>query len=379
MTANVTSRLRTVRNGLAAAAAAIALAAGVASPALAQSSQARFDAFVDRLKPEAMKAGVSSALYDRAFRGLKVDQEAIDKSNTQLEFKQSIAVYIDTQVSDTRIANGKANAAKYADLLARIERTYGVDRYIVLGVWGMETNYGSSMGGHNVIEALATLACCATRRPEFFRKELIAALQILQQGNVAPENMIGSWAGAMGQTQFMPTSFKAYAADGDGDGKRDIWGSTADALASTANYLRKHGWKSGVRWGQEVTGGGGEGKLFRPGGASGPAFMTTSNYRVIKRYNNADSYALAVAHLSDRIRGGGPIQTPWPNHDKPLDEPGRFELQALLARRGYDVGEPDGKIGPATRTAIISYQRSQGILPDGYASVSLLRRMKSGR
>jgi len=359
--------------------AALGLALGLSAPAVAQSSQARFDAFVQRLKPEAMRAGVSAQLYDRAFRGAKVDQEAIDKSNTQLEFKQSIAVYLDTQVSDTRIANGKANAAKFADLLARIERTYGVDRYVVLGVWGMETNYGASMGGHNVIEALATLACCATRRPDFFRKELIAALQILQQGNVAPENMIGSWAGAMGQTQFMPTSFKAYAADGDGDGRRDIWGSTADALASTANYLKRHGWKMGTAWGREVTGGAGGGKLFTPAGPNGPAFLTTGNYRVIKRYNNSDSYALAVAHLSDRIRGGGPFQTAWPNHDKPLDEPGRFELQALLARRGFDVGEPDGKIGPATRTAIISYQKAQGLLPDGYASVSLLRRMKTGR
>ncbi|PZQ17293.1 MAG: lytic murein transglycosylase [Ancylobacter novellus] len=367
------------RSAIATVVAGLALAAGFSLPVAAQSAEARFQAFVQRFKPEAVKAGVSPALYDRAFRGLKVDQEAIDKSNTQLEFKQSIAVYIDTQVSDTRIANGKANAARYADFLARIERVYGVDRYVVLAVWGMETNYGASMGGHNVIEALATLACCGSRRPEFFRRELVAALQILQQGNVAPENMIGSWAGAMGQTQFMPTSFKAYAADGDGDGKRDIWGSTEDALASTANYLKKHGWKSGVGWGREVAGGAGGAKLFLPGGPNGPAFLTTSNYRVIKRYNNADSYALAVAHLSDRIRGGGPIRTPWPNHDKPLDEPGRMELQALLARRGFDVGEPDGKIGPATRNAIIAYQRANGLLPDGYASVSLLRRMKTGR
>lgn len=367
------------RTALVKLAAGLLLAAAAALPAAAQSSDGRFQAFVSRLKPEAMKAGVSSATYDRAFAGLKVDDEAIRKSQTQLEFKQSIAVYLDTQVSDTRIANGRQNAAKWADLLSRIERTYAVDRNVVLAVWGMETNYGSSMGGHNVIEALATLACCQTRRPEFFRRELIAALQILQQGNVTPENMVGSWAGAMGQTQFMPTSFKAYAADGDGDGRRDIWTSTPDALASTANYLKKHGWKSGMGWGREVTGGAGGAKLFTPGGPNGPAFLTTSNYRVIKRYNNADSYALAVAHLSDRIRGGGPFVTAWPNHDKPLDEQGRFELQALLAKRGFDVGDPDGKIGPATRNAIITFQRAQGLLPDGYASVSLLKRMKTAR
>ncbi|MFL1877264.1 lytic transglycosylase domain-containing protein [Hansschlegelia beijingensis] len=200
----------------------------------------------------AARAGVSAATVDRAFRGVRLDTEAIAKSQTQLEFKLTIAQYIDTQVSDTRIAAGKLNYAQWSDLLARIERSYGVDRYAVLAVWGMETNYGASMGGHNVIEALATLACCQPKRPQFFRKELIAALQILQNGDIAPDRMIGSWAGAMGQTQFMPTSYKAYAADGDGDGKRDIWTSVPDALASTANYLRKHGWKSGETWGYEI-------------------------------------------------------------------------------------------------------------------------------
>jgi len=391
------------------AAAAMGLAATMAvTPASAQADP-RLATFIARLKPDAARAGVSPATVDRAFRNVRLDTEAIAKSQTQLEFKLTIAQYVDTQVSDTRIAAGKQNYAQWNDLLARIERAYGVDRYAVLAVWGMETNYGASMGGHNVIEALATLACCQPKRPQFFRKELIAALQILQHGDITPDRMVGSWAGAMGQTQFMPTSYKAYAADGDGDGKRDIWTSVPDALASTANYLHKHGWQPGQTWGYEIApppgaksgqtmslaqwraagaervagrtlpGGAARATLFMPGGAGGPAFLMLQNYRVIKRYNNADAYALAVGHLSDRIRGGGPFVTEWLNHDRPLDEQSRFELQARLARMGFDVGEPDGKIGPATRSAIMSYQKAQGLAPTGYASVSLLRRLQTGR
>ncbi|MFC7051923.1 lytic murein transglycosylase [Hansschlegelia quercus] len=370
-------------------AAALGLAIAISASAAAQ-ADARFDAFVARLKPDAMRAGVSGATFDRAFRGLTVDREAIEKSQYQPEFKQTMAQYIDTRVSDTRIQAGRDDYRQWADTLASVERTYGVDRYVVLAVWGMETNYGDSMGGHNVIEALATLACCQQRRPEFFRKELIAALQIVQHGDITPEKMIGSWAGAMGHTQFMPTSYKVYAADGDGDGKRDIWTSVPDALASTANYLRKHGWQNGVSWGYEVApgttrrvGGGAlpaaAAKRFAPGGPEGPTFMLTRNFQVIKRYNNADSYALAVGHLADRLRGGGAFATEWPNHDKPLDQPGRMELQALLARKGFSIGEPDGKIGPATRDAIMSYQQAQGLAPDGYAGVSLLRRLRAAR
>ncbi|GLK74809.1 murein transglycosylase [Methylopila jiangsuensis] len=390
-------------------AAALLLASATAAPAMAGPNDARFSAFVRQLKPQAVAAGVSPALYDRAFRGLTVDEEAIAKSKYQPEFKTTIAQYVDTRVSDTRINAGRQNLAQWSDTLARIERAYGVDRSVVLAVWGIETNYGATTGNHNVIAALATLACCQTRRPEFFRRELIGALQILQQGHVAPENMNGSWAGAMGHTQFMPTSFKAYAADANGDGRRDIWGSIPDALASTANYLKKHGWRSGETWGYEVivprgtkagarrtlaqwqaagvrrvagTGfpnGASPATLLQPGGPNGPSFLMLNNFRVIKRYNNADSYALAVGHLADRIRGGGPFVTPWPNHDKPLDETERLELQALLLRRGFNIGEPDGKIGPATRDAITSYQQAQGLAPDGYAGVSLLRHLRRAR
>jgi membrane-bound lytic murein transglycosylase B len=369
----------------------LAIAAGFVQPAPASAqSEARFNAFVAQLRPQALKAGVSAAVFDRAFRGLGPDQEAIEKSQYQPEFRTTIAQYVDTRVSDTRINAGRQAYEQWRDTVTKLERQTGVDRYVILSVWGIETNYGASMGNHNVIAALATLACCTNRRPDFFRKELIGALQILQQGHVAPENMLGSWAGAMGHTQFMPTSFKSYAADFNGDGKRDIWTSIPDALASTANYLKRHGWQGGVRWGYEVAPGtsrriDGEAlpaaasKRFTPAGPNGPTFMLTSNFRVIKRYNNADSYALSVAHLADRIRGAGPIATPWPNHDKPLDEQERLELQALLARKGFDLGEPDGKIGPATRDAIMSYQQRQGLAPDGYAGLSLLRRLRTGR
>lgn len=385
----MTSRHRPTKATLTIAAALSACALW-AAPAAAQSS-AQLNAFIARLKPDAMKAGVSSANFDRAFRGVKLDQEAIDKTKVQPEFKQTMAQYVDTRVNDVRIAKGRENLQKYGAVLASLERSTGVDRAVILSVWGLETNYGDQMGGHNVIEALATLACCQTRRPEFFRRELIAALQIIQQGHVTPENMIGSWAGAMGHTQFMPTSFKSYAADGDGDGRRDIWTSVPDALASTANYLRKHGWQSGISWGYEVRPGtvtrvsggavpAGASKRFAPAGANGPTFMLSRNFQVIKRYNNADTYALAVGHLADRIRGGSPIVTDWPNHDRPLDEQGRFELQAALTRLGFDVGgAPDGKIGPATREAIMAFQQRQGLKPDGYAGVSLLRRMKTSR
>jgi membrane-bound lytic murein transglycosylase B len=372
------------------ASAVLASAALAALAPSASATEARFQSFVAQLKPAALKAGVSAATYDRAFRGLSFDAEAVGKTRGQPEFKQTMAQYVDTRVSDTRIGKGRDNLRQYGSVLARLEKSYGVDRHVILSVWGLETNYGDQMGGHNVIAALASLACCQTRRPEFFRRELIAALQILERGDVAPENMIGSWAGAMGHTQFMPTSFKSYAVDGDGDGRRDIWTSVPDGLASTANYLKKHGWRYGVNWGYEVAPGttrrvdgaalpAAASKRFAPGGANGPTFMLSGNFRVIKRYNNADSYALAVGHLADRLRGGGPIATDWPNHDKPLDEQGRFELQSLLARRGFDIGEPDGKIGPATRSAIMAFQQSQGVSADGYASVSLLRRMKTAR
>ena len=277
----------------------------------------------------------------------------------------------------------------------------------------METNYGGFMGGHNVVQALATLACCSHRRA-YFRAELLNALDVLQQGHITPDKMVGSWAGAMGHTQFMPSSFKRYAADGTQDGRRDIWTTIPDALASTANYLKENNWRAGQTWGYEVILGEGfdfkrngrgtrrtlgdwaklgvtranqqpfprpddVGTLLLPAGAAGPAFLVLPNFSVIKRYNNADSYALAVGHLADRIRGAGPFVAPWPVAPGALSRTEREELQRLLAGHGYDVGEPDGDIGTKTRIAIRAFQQANGLSTDGDADKTLLVRLRSVR
>ncbi len=303
-----------------------------------------FSAFLAGLWPEAHAQGVSRRTFDAAFAGVAPDPEVIAKTRTQAEFHKTLAEYLSTAVSDKRIALGRDKYKDFAPWLAKAEARYGVDRYVILGVWGLETKFGTYMGDNYVIRALATLAA-ARYRGRYFRMELIRALVILEEGHVDPAHMIGSWAGAMGQTQFMPSNFKAYAVDFDGDGHRDIWTSVPDAIGSTANFLKKHGWIAGQTWGYEVRlpagrGGPGEGSrylpfatwaargltradggdmphigraaLLRPAGADGPAFLVTPNFKVIKTYNNATSYALGVALLGDRIAGWGPLKTPWP-------------------------------------------------------------------
>jgi membrane-bound lytic murein transglycosylase B len=281
---------------------------------------------------------------------------------------------------------------------------------VVLAIWGMETNFGGFMGGNNTIHALATLTE-GGYRADFFRKELLTALRIVSDGHIAPNQMVGSWAGAMGHTQFMPSSFMRYAIDYNGDGRKDIWNSVPDALGSTANYLNAFGWRPGETWGYEVKlpsgfdfararqmekaplsqwqqmgilrvsgkafpRGGDIGRLYMPAGASGPAFLLLPNFDVIKRYNNSDSYALAVGHLADRIIGGGSFATPWPAGDYALNKAQRGELQSLLSRAGYDVGTPDGVVGPKTRAAVMAYQARAGLPADGHVSGLLLDRLK---
>jgi lytic murein transglycosylase len=289
--------------------------------------------------------GVSRPVFDRAFAGMTPDDSVLAKTKRQSEFVKPIGDYLATAVSRNRIEKGQAKTTEWSDVLARIEATYGVDRYIVLGVWGMETNFGGFTGDRSVIRSLATLAQ-ARYRGDYFRRELLKALQILQAGHVAPQDFTGSWAGAMGQTQFMPTSFHQYAVDYDGDGKRDIWTNIPDALASTANYLARHGWVRGWTWGYEVTlpagfdsahltsgaahsfahwhgqgiartdgeamPTGGEASLLAPAGTSGPVFLVTKNFKTIKSYNNSTAYALGVALLSDRIAGAAELRRPWP-------------------------------------------------------------------
>lgn len=392
----------------------VALTPVLAGRAAAQGGDAEFRAFVAALWPQAAGRGVSRATFDRAFAGAALDAEVLGHLRDQPEFRADIWDYLGKRVSDLRIEKGQAKLKEWGPSLAAIEKFYGVDRYVVLAVWGMETNYGGFTGDHSVVQALATLACCSHRQA-YFRAELLNALDILQQGHVTPEAMTGSWAGAMGQTQFMPSSFKRFAADGTADGRRDIWTSIPDALASTANYLKENGWTPGESWGYEVvvdpgfTGAGITRKtrlplgawqqrfgmervggqpfprpadpagLLMPAGIHGPLFLTVRNFAAIKRYNNSDSYALAVGHLADRIRGGGPFHTPWPIEDKQLSQSERTEMQVLLASRGYDIGVPDGTIGGQTRTAIKAFQSAKGLSPDGYGSKDLLARLRTAR
>lgn len=407
------------RRALAGALAAFCLLAApvvtlpfTAGTAVAQQS---FDAWVRDFWPQARAAGISRETYDRAFRGVTLDQEVLRLASRQAEFVKPIWEYLDSAVSDSRIRTGRQKAQELSRTLDAIEQRYGVERQVLLSIWGMESSYGAVLDNTNivrpVIRSLATLAYGDQRRSRFGREQLIAALKILERGDIAPERMMGSWAGAMGHTQFIPTTFEAHAVDFDGDGRRNIWTSVPDALASAANYLRVSGWRRGETWGYEVelprgfdfsrneegtsrslsdwqrmglrrTGGrdfprgSDQGSLFLPAGARGPAFLLLPNFRVIKRYNNADSYALAVGHLADRIIGAPAFQGNWPRNDRSLARSERRELQQLLTRRGHDTGGIDGQIGPMTRAAIRSYQAQAGLVPDGYASSDILDRLR---
>lgn len=374
-----------------------------------------FSRFVEGLWPAAQSAGVTRRTFDAAFAGVGPDQDVLDKANRQAEFVKPIWEYLDGAASETRIATGRQMLVEHAELMTRLENAYGVQRHVILAVWGMESSYGAVLDNpkvvKNVVRALSTLAWKGGRRAKFGRTQLIAVLKILEHGDIDPRHMTGSWAGAMGHTQFIPTTYQAYAVDVDGDGRRNIWTSIPDALGSTAHYLRRSGWRSGESWGYEVAlpanvdarpgramsladweaigvrrvGGepyprpGDSGTLFMPAGRNGPIFLTLHNFRVIKRYNNADAYALGVGHLSDRIIGGGPFVARWPREYEPLTEAERFELQQRLQARGYDVGGVDGKIGPSTLDAIRAYQALVGVPVNGNPSPDVLNLLRSGR
>ena len=372
-------------------------------------SDAQFRSFVSQLWPDARKAGVSRATFDAALGNLTPDPSVIKITGKQSEFVKPIWHYINGALSKQRLERGAARATEFDKTLARIEAKYGVDRYVVLAVWGMETNYGGFSGKLNVVRSLATLAA-ANYRGTFFRDELIIALQILQQGHIEPENMLGSWAGAMGQTQFMPSSFMKYAVDWDGDGHKNIWTSAPDALASTAYYLAEHGWIRDWTWGYEVTlpqgfsllkyepnverpfsewaragvkiadGSAspktGDAMLLLPAGKNGPAFLVTKNFQAIKAYNTSTAYALGVALLSDRLAGTDGLIGKWPIQERMPDADQSLEIQKHLARLGYDIGKLDGKIGEKAQAAIRQYQRKAGLEPDGFANLALLERLR---
>ncbi|HEX2553590.1 MAG TPA: lytic murein transglycosylase [Microvirga sp.] len=374
----------------------------------AEAQAAEFRRFVEGLRPEAEARGVSRATFDDAFRDVTPDPKVVALSRKQSEFVRPIWDYVNGAITAQRVERGAQAAAQWSEALAAAERTYGVPRSVILGIWGMETNFGSFTGNLSVVRSLATLAFTGYRA-EFFRAELLTALQILEQDHIARASMLGSWAGAMGQTQFMPSSFMKFAVDGDRDGRRDIWTSAPDAIASTANYLREQGWQPGLPWGFEVVlpqgfdfrnlrhgfaswaglglkradgkalPAGGEATLFLPGGARGPAFLVTDNYAVIKTYNSSDAYALGVAHLGDRVTGGRPLQGAWPVAEPQLDKDQRLEVQKRLAALGFYAGEADGRLGSKTREAVRGFQLQRGLAADGYADVAILRELRAAR
>ena len=366
-----------------------------------------FPAFVAALRVDALAKGIDAKTFDAAFRGVTPDPAVLARIKGQSEFGRPVWEYLVGAVSSARIARGRARAAALGSSLPAIEARYGVPASVLLAIWGIESDFGASGGTVPTIRALATLAA-AQHRGTLFRDELLAALAIQQRGDVANDRMLGSWAGAMGQVQFLPSTFLAHAVDFDGDGRRDIWTSDADALASIAAYLKDLGWNPTISWGyavrlpagfdltryaadlsdftrsgvRRVDGGDlphkGSASVFLPGGAGGPAFLITDNFEVIRGYNTSDSYALAVGHLADRLDGGPPLAAPWPSAASRLDKAGLQALQAGLSTEGLYAGEADGRAGPKLREAIRRYQIREGITADGYATPALRDRL-SGR
>jgi membrane-bound lytic murein transglycosylase B len=364
------------------------------------------------LRSDAIAAGIDPELFDRAFAGISPNPDVLVADSSQPEFTRPVWEYLDGAVSSQRIARGRSLMLQHGNTLSRIETRYGVDRQTLVAIWGLESNFGSNIGNHNVIRSLATLAY-EGRRQVFWRSQLLAVLQILQHGDISPERLVGSWAGAMGQTQFMPTTYNEHAVDFDGDGRRDLWSSSADALASAAHYLQASGWQQGQPWGYEVrlptafdysmadpevrrslaewTALGVEAltppaqhvtsetkaTLMLPAGHRGPAFLLLSNFRSILKYNNSTSYALAIGLLADSLRGSDGVRAAWPREERQLGRSERIELQELLAKNGLEPGPADGIIGANTRKAVRAFQLQQGWPADGYPTQDLLVRLRT--
>ncbi len=339
---------------------------------------AGWDAWVSGFKGRAVSKGISQATIDRAFQGAGYLPDVIEKDRNQTEFKRSLEDYLAIAASDERVSKGKQMLQRHGATLSRIEAQYGVEKEVVVAIWGLESRYGERRGDVPVVSALSTLAYDG-RRGSFFESQLIASLKILQNGDTTPANMTGSWAGAMGHTQFIPTSYLAYAVDFTGDGRRDIWSDDpTDALASAAAYLARSGWVRGQPWGGEVgsaaAGSGAPVAVLQPQ-VPGPRIAVFRNFQVLKRYNNSDSYAIGVGHLSDRIAGGGPFRTSFGPDKTGLTLEDRKELQRRLTAAGYDTQGADGVIGSKSVAAISSYQRANGLPVTGEPSLELLRRL----
>jgi lytic murein transglycosylase len=382
------------------AAAVLAASAGAAS--------ADFPGCVAGLRSQALGDGISAAVFDRAMGGVQPDMDVIKAMNNQPEYKIPIWDYLGALVDDERVAEGRTLLSRHAATLAAAESRFGVDRHTIVAVWGVESNYGQVKGKWSLPQALSTAACLASRRNGFFRGELMATLKIIQRGDLRQEQLMGSWAGAFGHTQFIPTTYLRLAVDGDGDGRRDLVDSIPDALHSTANFMAKAGWQIGASWGYEVkvpsgysgpagrtsrapvsswasrgltrvdgsalTGGGNAGLVYPARG--GPGFLVFRNYDAAYSYNGADSYALAISLLSDRLRGRPGVQQDWPTDDPPTSRAERRELQRLLIARGHDVGEPDGAVGAKTRAAIETEEARVGMARTGRPGGKILKALR---
>ncbi|WP_367200093.1 lytic murein transglycosylase [Aquabacterium sp.] len=372
----------------------------------------RFQQWVDQFRVTARSAGIDEDTLHATLDNVHLRPRAVEQDRAQPEFTRPLWDYVEAIVSAQRVANGQQKLALYKAEADAATTRYGIPGPILMAVWGLESNYGSNYGDVSVFDALATLGF-EGRRESWARSELLAALKIVQRHDIESPRMVGSWAGAMGQTQFMPSSYLAYAVDADGDGRRDIWGSMADVLASTANFLARAGWRADETWGIEVQLPAGfdpsrtepalrqataqwaeegvrtldgtplpnvtDAAILLPAGARGPAFIVGRNYRTILRYNNSMSYALTVCLLAQRISGGSAVQAPWPRDLRNLTRSEMLALQTALNQRGFDSGKPDGQMGPATRSALQQFQRSAGLPADGYPTPALLQLLQQGQ
>lgn len=335
-------------------------------------ANAGYDAWVAGFQKRAKNAGYASGLVARAFAGTGYLPGVVDRDRNQIERRRSLEDYLSIAVSDERVRKGRAAYTRHRSTLNTIESTYGVDAHIVTAIWGLESFYGERRGNIPVVSATSTLAYHG-RRGAFFERQLFAALRILRDGQTTPSRLVGSWAGAMGHTQFIPTSYLEFAVDFTGDGRKDVWSDDpSDALASTARYLSRNGWRRGLRWGGEAPAGTAGTLQPQPGG---PRFTTTANFRVLKRYNNSDAYAIGVGHLADRIAGGPPLRGRFPPDANGMTKDERMLLQRRLTANGFDTGGSDGVIGRNTRAAIRAYQEKTGLPVTGEPSLELLQRL----
>jgi membrane-bound lytic murein transglycosylase B len=363
-----------------------------------------FAAFASELWTDAQPKGIARATFDLALKGVTPDQRVIAATKRQPEYGKPVGDYVNAIVSNRRIADGQLKAREWAKTFDAVEKKFQVERWVLVALWGMESDFGAAKDRWDVFRSLATLGYVKYRHP-YFRNELLVAMRIMQDGHIARDKMVSSWAGAMGQTQFMPSNFVDYAVDFSGDGRTDIWGNVPDVLGSTANYLRKWKWNSALPWGFEVTvpngfdymrsratfadwqalgvrradgkpfPSSGQGILFFPSGAAGPGFIVTENFDVLKEYNNSDAYAIAVGHLADRLQGAGLIKTAWPKDDRQISRDARVALQRKLSDMGYKVNEFEGHIDFDLRDNIRAEQKKLGMLPDGHPTYGFLDKL----